>query len=64
VAFAREHQITQIVFGARRLTRLEELRRGSAVRRLLREAAEAGIDVHVIARNGHRAKENGDGAKE
>jgi two-component system sensor histidine kinase KdpD len=51
VAFAREHQITQIVFGARRLSRLEELRRGSAVRRLLREAADAGIDVHVIARN-------------
>jgi two-component system sensor histidine kinase KdpD len=50
VGFAREHQITQIVFGARRLTRLAELRRGSAVRRLLREAADAGIDVHVIAR--------------
>jgi two-component system, OmpR family, sensor histidine kinase KdpD len=64
VAFAREHQITQIVFGARRLTRLGELRRGSAVRRLLREAAEAGIDVHVIARNGDGAKEDGDGAKE
>jgi len=50
VAFAREHQITQIVVGARRRTRLAELRRGSAVRRLLREAADAGIDVHVIAR--------------
>jgi two-component system, OmpR family, sensor histidine kinase KdpD len=57
VAFAREHQITQIVFGARRLTGLAELRRGSAVRRLLREAADAGIDVHVIARNTERAKE-------
>ena len=57
VAFARQHQITQIVFGARRLTRLAELRRGSAVRRLLREAAEAGIDVHVIARSAERTKE-------
>jgi|HubBroStandDraft_1064217.scaffolds.fasta_scaffold41192_2 two-component system sensor histidine kinase KdpD len=64
VAFAREHQITQIVFGARRLTRLGELRRGSAVRRLLREAAEAGIDVHVIARNGDRPEANVDGSKE
>jgi len=50
VAFARRHQITQIVFGARRLRGLEELRRGSGVRRLLREAADAEIDVHVIAR--------------
>jgi two-component system sensor histidine kinase KdpD len=50
VEFAAEHQITQIVVGATRRSRWEELKRGSVVRKLLRSAADAGIDVHVIAR--------------
>ena len=50
VELAREHQITQIVVGASRRSRWEELSRGSVVRKLLRFAAESGIDVHVIAR--------------
>ncbi len=50
VEFAREHQVTQIVVGASRRTRWEELTRGSVVRKILRFAAESGIDVHVIAR--------------
>ena len=50
VEFAREHQITQIVVGATRRSRWEEFTRGSVVRKILRFAAESGIDVHVIAR--------------
>ncbi len=38
------------VVGATRRSRWEEVRRGSVVRNLLRTAAAAGIDVHVIAR--------------
>jgi len=50
VAFAKSHQITQIVLGTTRQTRFEEIRRGSAVQKILREAGDSGIDVHVIAR--------------
>ncbi len=50
VAFAIDHQVTQIVVGATRRSRWEEWHRGSVVRKVLRSAAEAGIDVHVIAR--------------
>jgi two-component system sensor histidine kinase KdpD len=50
VEFAAGHQITQIVVGATRRSRWEEFNRGSVVRKILRFAAEAGIDVHVIAR--------------
>jgi two-component system, OmpR family, sensor histidine kinase KdpD len=50
VGFAREHQITQLVVGATRRSRWEELSRGNFLRKVLRSAAEAGIDVHVIAR--------------
>jgi two-component system sensor histidine kinase KdpD len=50
VAYAQDHQITQIVVGASRRSRWEEVTRGSVVRKMLRSAAEAGIDVHVIAR--------------
>jgi two-component system sensor histidine kinase KdpD len=50
VAFARDHQITQIVLGSSRRSRIEEFRRGSVVSRVLRFAADEGIDVHVIAR--------------
>lgn len=50
IGFAREHQITQIVIGSSRRSRWEELTGGSIVRKVLREAATVGIDVHVIAR--------------
>jgi two-component system sensor histidine kinase KdpD len=50
VDFAHRHQVTQIVVGATKRSRMEEWRRGSVVRKVLRAAAEAGIDVHVIAR--------------
>jgi len=50
VSFAREHQITQIVLGSTRRSRFEEVTRGSVVTRVLRFAAEEGIDVHVIGR--------------
>ncbi len=52
VQFAKDNQITQIVLGSSRRSRLEELTKGSVVTRVLRGAAEAGIDVHVIARRG------------
>jgi two-component system, OmpR family, sensor histidine kinase KdpD len=50
VEFAIEHHVTQIVVGATRRSRWEEWRRGSVVRKVLRFAADTGIDVHVIAR--------------
>lgn len=50
VDVAKEQQVTQIVVGATRRSRWEEWTRGSVVRKMLRFAAEAGIDVHVIAR--------------
>jgi two-component system, OmpR family, sensor histidine kinase KdpD len=50
VEYARKHQITQIVLGSSRRSRWQEMTRGEVVRRVLRNAHEAGIDVHVIAR--------------
>ncbi len=50
VSFAREAQVAQIVLGSSRRSRVEELTRGSVVSRVLRFAAETGIDVHVIGR--------------
>lgn len=51
LAFAQERQITQIVLGPSRRTRWQQLRsRGSIVKRMTRLAGEAGIDVHIIAR--------------
>jgi two-component system sensor histidine kinase KdpD len=50
VKYARNHQITQIVLGSSRRSRWQEMTRGEIVRRILRNASEAGIDVHVIAR--------------
>ncbi len=50
VAFASEHQITQIVVGASERSRFEEAMRSSVVTRLLRFASATGVDVHVIAR--------------
>ncbi len=51
IAFAREHHVTQLVIGSSRRSRWRELTGGgSVVRRIIRDAGEAGIDVHVIAR--------------
>ncbi len=51
VEFARSHQITQIVIGSSQRGRLQELMGGgSVVRKVSRMAAEAGIDLHIIAR--------------
>jgi two-component system sensor histidine kinase KdpD len=53
LAFAQEHQITQIVIGSSQRGRLRELLGGgSTVRRVQRLAGSAGIDVHTIARRG------------
>jgi two-component system sensor histidine kinase KdpD len=53
VQFAQDHQITQIVLGASRRSRWEQLTsRASVVQRVLRFAREYGVDVHVIARYG------------
>jgi two-component system, OmpR family, sensor histidine kinase KdpD len=52
VKFAREHQITQIVIGASQRSRWQQLTGGgSNVARVIREAGQFGIDVHVIARH-------------
>ncbi len=50
VEYARNHQITQIVLGSSRRSRWQEMTRGEIVRKVLRNASDAGIDVHVIAR--------------
>ena len=50
VEYAKKHQMTQIVLGSSRRSRWQEMTRGEIVRRILRNASEAGIDVHVIAR--------------
>ena len=51
IAFAREHQITQIVIGSSRHSRWQQLiGGGSKVARIIREAGAVDIDVHVIAR--------------
>ena len=51
IDFARAKQITQIVVGSSNRSRWQELKGGgSIVRKISRLAAEAGIDVHIIAR--------------
>ena len=50
VEYARKHQITQIVLGSSKRSRWQEVTRGEIVRKLLRHASDAGIDVHVISR--------------
>ena len=50
VEAARDQQATQLVVGATRRSRFEEWSRGSVVRKILRFAADEGLDVHVIAR--------------
>ncbi len=49
LAFARDHQVTQIVVGASHRSRWEELVRGSVVQALFRATSRAGIDLHVIS---------------
>jgi two-component system sensor histidine kinase KdpD len=56
VQFAKDNQITQIVLGASRRSRWEQVTsRASVVQRVLRFARQAGVDVHVIARWGKGA---------
>ncbi len=50
VAYAAEHQVTQIVLGSTNQSRWHDLTHGSIVRRVLRYAADAKIDVHIIGR--------------
>ncbi len=52
VDFAEQHQVTQIVLGASRRSRWEEMTRGSIIRRVIRFASDSDVDVHVIARRG------------
>jgi len=56
VKFANDNQITQIVLGASRRSRWEQLTsRASVVQKVLRFARHEGVDVHVIARYGDNA---------
>jgi len=48
--FARSQQTTQIVLGSSRRSRWEELTKGNVLRRIIREASDADVDVHIIAR--------------
>jgi two-component system sensor histidine kinase KdpD len=51
IEFAKHHQITQIVIGSSQRHRFQELLGGgSVVRKVSRLAADAGIDLHIIAR--------------
>ncbi len=50
VHYAQEERITQIVIGSTMKSRLVELMKGSIHKKLMRAAAEYGIDVHIIAR--------------
>jgi two-component system sensor histidine kinase KdpD len=50
-AFARQHQITQIVIGASQRSRWQKLKgRGSIVKRFTQLAASGEVDVHIIGR--------------
>ncbi len=50
VRYAREERITQIVIGSTMRSRWAELTKGSIHSKLMRAAAQYGIDVHIIAR--------------
>lgn len=55
LAFARDENATQIVLGASRRSRLEELWRRSPIGRVIRDAGE--VDIHVISYEGaHRPR--------
>jgi two-component system, OmpR family, sensor histidine kinase KdpD len=61
IDFARSKQITQIVVGSSSRSRWQELKGGgSIVRKISRLAADAGIDVHIIARRNGTHEPNGD----
>jgi two-component system, OmpR family, sensor histidine kinase KdpD len=64
VAAAVEQQTTQIILGTSKLSRWQSMTRGSVIQQILRLAADAGIDVHVIARqtrvNGRSSDEGDD----
>jgi len=67
--FAEQHHVTQIVIGATRRSRWQELTKGSVIRKILRYTAESGIDLHVIARRDLQGGEpptegSGDGSAE
>jgi len=50
IEFARDEQVTQLVLGASDRNRWQELLSGgSIVKRISRLAAQAGIDVHIVA---------------
>jgi two-component system, OmpR family, sensor histidine kinase KdpD len=50
IEFARDEQVTQVVLGASDRSRWQELvSGGSIVKRISRLAAQAGIDVHIVA---------------
>ena len=48
IKVARDLQITQIVVGASKRSRVEELVHGSVVNEIIRRVGRVGIDVHVI----------------
>jgi two-component system sensor histidine kinase KdpD len=50
ISFARDENATQIVLGASRRSRLDELRHRSPVARVIREADD--VDIHVISYDG------------
>lgn len=51
IGFARRYHMTQIMLGPRQRARWEELASGgSVVKRVIRLAAGAGVDIHIIAR--------------
>ncbi|MCK4176722.1 universal stress protein [Aciditerrimonas ferrireducens] len=64
VEYARAHEITQIVLGSSGRSRWQELTRGSVVQRVLRYAAAAGVDVHVIGRRDRLPPQPGLGGPE
>jgi two-component system sensor histidine kinase KdpD len=47
---AQAQQTTQIVLGSSRRSRWQEVRHGSFLRRIVREASDRDVDVHIIAR--------------
>ncbi|HJQ77550.1 MAG TPA: ATP-binding protein [Acidimicrobiia bacterium] len=57
IGFARGENATQIVVGATRRSRVDELLRGSPVSEVIRNAGD--IDVHVISHLGTRRRERG-----
>jgi two-component system, OmpR family, sensor histidine kinase KdpD len=60
--FARDHQITQLVIGASKRSRWQQLTGGgSNVARVIREAGAVGIDVHVISPHGRTGGADGAG---